>query len=46
MSKQAKTLKRATIEEEELTEVAWFEEERNTSFNATAYLAHFGIVVG
>ena len=42
MSKEAE---RATMEEE-LVEVAWFEEEKNESFNATAYLAQFGIVVG
>ena len=35
-----------TTMEEELIEIEWFEEEKGESFNATAYLAQFGIVVG
>ena len=46
MSNKAKIQKGATIVEEELTEAAWYEEGKNVSFNATAYLAQFGIVVG
>ena len=46
MAKEAKIQKGATIVEEELTEAAWYEEGKNVSFNATAYLAQFGIVVG
>ena len=39
--------KKSTVDEKELTEIAWFEfEEEDTSLNVTAYLAQFGIDTG